>query len=174
MTITSEHKYITRFEYNRSKGWWFRFGLKGNWNIPENDFFSDLKYETKESALKAALKHRNKFLKKNKLLQLLSGRKKDIFRNEYPNNKSGIVGVQKSFRTIDKNIFYEWVCSGSIDGKRWRKSFGIKKLGDKQAFLNACDERYKRHGALKIKCSISQLPYKLKVPYELLINQETH
>lgn len=64
-------------------------------------------------------------------------------------SKTKIRGVY--YRQARKGISADsWVCEWSEEGKRYSKSFSIKKYGEKQAFLYACELRKMKLKEMKI------------------------
>jgi len=161
---TKKHKYITRFDYNYTHGWQFRF-----YQPFTSKFFTDSKLGSKSKALRAAILYRNKTLKK--LGKLASLNVDSVFEHSrQANNTSGIIGV-KLFVDPRYNTSGSWHAEGIIKGRRWRRTFSIDAYGYTQAFQHACKTRHNQHGTLILTCDVGDLPATPLAPFRKVIKQ---
>lgn len=162
-----KNKYLTRFDYDRTVGWQFRYYIRGNDKPPDSMFFPDKRHGGIMKALQAAQKYRNVYLKQRGLLWTLEKRK-HRWRTEcikHRNNTSGIIGVRLNV-TWRRGIEEEaWVAYGMNELKGWHRSFSVAKHGDKKAFHMACEARHYAHGDLALTKRLMDLPYQLKFSY---------
>ena len=169
--------YITRMPDNR--GWFVRVPFDYI-NTPEKihkKYFSDAKYGGEIKAKKRARQYRNDFLRKTNQtdllsLKLLKSSYRYINRVRSKNNSSGVIGVRliteiKILNSGNVSIYQAWIAQGSIDNKKWKKTFGTEKQGYEQAFKLACKERAKRHGTLIITTSLDKLPCNPCIEYKI-------
>ena len=140
----SGHKGISRIDCPERKtvGWYVRVRLK---NVTKSKFFSDSKYGGKESALEAALEHRNQMEK-----ELGKPRTDWVIVGENPRNNSGVVGVRRAVKkyvgkdgAVYLNEVYEVSWNAGRE-KKGRTSVSIKKYGEAGAFRRACAIRRKK------------------------------
>jgi hypothetical protein len=131
----SGHKGISRIdqEDRNHHGWYVRVSFGGQKHAK---FFSDAKHGGGESALVAAVAHRDQIEK-----EFGKPRTERQVAPKTARNTSGVVGVRRRTRTVARGEeireYYE-VSWNPWPGKVCRKMFSITHLGDRQAFLAAC------------------------------------
>ncbi len=134
----------------RTPGFQVRLGWKDNKPALDTEF-SIKDFKTREFALRAATKYRDKELNKMKAAGTWPVDLSRAMNNTQVNNKSGVNGVHRA-RQWGKlpggkqgalNCF-SWVASWYIKGKIKTASFGETKWGQKEAFQMACNCREAR------------------------------
>lgn len=148
-----ERKYIIKFNAPHAIGYQvripkFKDGLPSYKLGQVNKFFR--KKTTWKSALTAAKRWRNKFLKDNKISLYSERVRKGTYDNS-KRNTSGIIGVSETY-TIKANGYYYSGYTGTycIDNKQYKKTFSTMLYGEREAFKMACAVRYKHSGVLII------------------------
>ena len=159
-------KYINN---NCDRGYWVYTpsvispGVPGKFELKDRVWVSVAQHGTLAEAKIAAIKVRDKYLKKNKVEFLLTshGLKNKKVRNA-GNNTSGVTGV----RVISLRGHDHWSCTYvKEDGKKSSKTYSIARYGNKEAFQMACKARHDSMGTLNV-INMKLLPCKPSVPYE--------
>lgn len=142
------YKGISRIDsdHNHTHGWYVRVRQNGK---VRSKFFSDQKHG---GIAKALMKARRFY--KNEMREIVAetlGEIPDKLPNRVivtknRNNNTGVVGVQLVERKNPGGSMYRAyrVCWSDNSGKSHTKFFSIKKLGEKEAFRQACDYRKKK------------------------------
>lgn len=161
-------KYITRFNYDRSKGYNVRLpeiknGEYIGFSSGSCRFFARSKYKTWKACLVQAIKFRDKYLKKNKSLYLLNkrlGRMKKPMK-KCNRNTSGVIGVSIAIHYKKENIYFgyraTWCETINSVRKQRVQEFSQDLYGECGAFRLACRVRFKHCGPLHID-SVSAMP----------------
>lgn len=134
-------KYITKYDDNiRCK---IRFGQE-----TVSKWWSINKYGSEERAINLATRWRNAQLKKhNQLFRLKYKKNPDLYKNA----KHPIIGVYFTYhKQQNGTISTNWTARVSIKNKEVKKHYSIIKYGYKEAFLLACEFRYKHVGTLRV------------------------
>lgn len=171
---TARNKYITRIDHRNTHAWFVRVPVNYRKNPTHyhHKLFSDGLYGGAIKAKRVAREYRDHFLKKTKQTFLVepttcSARPPRVRDSR---NTSGIIGVriqvqEKLLLTGGTTTHYAWEAYGMINKVAWRKTFATKRYGEREAFILACRERYRRQGPLSVVGSLSDLPCRIPVPY---------
>lgn len=142
-TFTSEQdRYITRMDYDRTRGYWVRVGQVNN-PKKEQRSFPDLACGGKRKSLKAARQYRDQAVKR-----VFNGRRYKILHSCDRRNKTGVIGVCR-VRAKRYYINYndelmgpyqldDYIGSAQVNRKTVKKSYAVKKYGKANAFRLAC------------------------------------
>jgi hypothetical protein len=144
--------YITRMDHGNTHGWWVRV-YKDSKPV-ESKLFSDGVLGSKTKAKAAAQAHRDKVVKKNKIVpvHMRKTREHSVDRR----STSGMVGVTLS--VVDKagSLRVHWSARFMEKGKQRNVSFSVRKFGYDTAFRKA----------LRVRCDAIgiSLPRGIKPP----------
>ncbi len=124
-------KYITRFNYGNTLGWWVRILMSRIGNGQTHKLFSDNRYGSKGEALDAAILFRDKTFRR------LTKSQRTII-NSGGRSRLGTVldgcGVYMVRRTGARGDQYEdYVANWWTDGKQHRQQFSVNKYGRRKA-----------------------------------------
>jgi len=167
-------KYITKFNYSKSKGYWvrlpeFEHGMfKANNKYQNHNVFFGLHSYRSWAACKAAARiYRDQYLKQNDAMYLLDEkyRKKGAMQNS-KRNTSGVIGVSYSVNPKKAGTYYGYKATYMWKGWQYTREFSVGLYGAADAFLKACRERYKYSGMLVV-VDESMIPCKPDVPYKV-------
>lgn len=113
--------------------------------------FSDAVHGSMKNSLQAAIRHRDKLLKKTDMVELLIGYRTNL----RCDNKSGVTGVSRIERfnkRYPNSCYIYWVSSGlNQDGVKFSRYFSISRYGEDEARQMAIDERERQ---MKRACTI--------------------
>lgn len=144
--------YITRMDHGNTHGWWVRV-YKDSKPV-ESKLFSDGVYGGKEKAKKKAQEHRDKVVKKYKIVpvSMRKTREHSVDRR----STSGMVGVTLSVADKQGNLRVHWSARFMEKGRQRNVSFSVRKYGYEGAFRKA----------VKVRCDAieSSVPRGLKPP----------
>lgn len=143
-------KNISRIDQTKKKlhGWYLRVYYKGQ---EYRKFFADNSWGSKVKALKAAKRHRKRLIKiKNRLPNEKRTYDKRFYYPEARNRTTGVVGIYRTYkRGRDGSITIYYSSTVSVEkGKPRTRSFNADNMGEKKAFLAACD--FRREGLKEI------------------------
>lgn len=156
--MKKKHKYIS--QVNNS----YRVRFNRNKIIICCKYFGIGKYANKQEALKAAIKYRDRELKRHGLLHRLKYTKTP---DEYrANKKLACIGVYFTTKVHAYGICSNWTARTMNNGVEVKRHFSINKYGYEKAFQMACKVRHKHSGPIRV-ISPKLLPEKPKVPYRL-------
>ena len=129
--------YITRMDHGNTHGWWVRV-YKDSKPV-ESKLFSDGVYGGKEKAKKMAQAHRDKIVKKYKIVpvSMRKTREHSVDRR----STSGMVGVTLSVTDKGGNLRVHWSARFMEKGKQRNVSFSVRKYGYEGAFRKAVKVR---------------------------------
>lgn len=130
--------YITRMDHGNTHGWWVRV-YKDSKPV-ESKLFSDGVHGGKEKAKKKAQEHRDKVVKKYKIVpvSMRKTREHSVDRR----STSGMVGVTLSVTDKGGNLRVHWSARFMEKGRQRNVSFSVRKYGYEGAFRKA----------LKVRC----------------------
>lgn len=136
--------YITRMDHGNTHGWWVRV-YKDSKPV-ESKLFSDGVHGGKEKAKKQAQEHRDKVVKKHKIVpvHLRKTREHSVDRR----STSGIVGVTLSVADKAGSLRVHWSARFMEKGRQRNVSFSVRKYGYEGAFRKA----------LKVRCDAIERP----------------
>ena len=133
---SKSHRNIFRVDTNNTHGWQVRYVVDKN---HYSKLFSDKKYGGRDNALIEAKKYRDdlKILVKEKREKLDLRPRKFIYSDFATNNKSGIIGINRtSTKERSGNYSHHWQTALiDAEGKLINRSRAIKKWGEKGALL---------------------------------------
>jgi len=125
-------------------------------------------YDGNRKAKQAAIAYRDKYLKKHKMLYILTLKRRslNVKHRCSPNNKTGVIGITDASVYHTSGLFQTYRATWSKNRKLYSKSFAVTFWGKKEAFLMACRTRFEHKGTLIItnKKKLVCLP---DVPYIL-------
>ncbi len=129
--------YITRMDHGNTHGWWVRV-YKDSKPV-ESKLFSDGVYGSKGKAKKQAQEHRDKVVKKHKIVpvHLRKTREHSVDRR----STSGMVGVTLSVTDKSGSLRVHWSARFMEKGKQKNVSFSVRKYGYDGAFRKALKVR---------------------------------
>ena len=129
--------YITRMDHGNTHGWWVRV-YKDSKPV-ESKLFSDGVYGSKEKAKKQSQEHRDKVVKKHKIVpvHLRKTREHSVDRR----STSGMVGVTLSVVDKSGSLRVHWSARFMEKGKQKNVSFSVRKYGYEGAFRKALKVR---------------------------------
>ena len=125
--------YITRMDHGNTHGWWVRV-YKDSKPV-ESKLFSDGVHGGKAKAKLAAQAHRDKVVKKNKIVpvHMRKTREHSVDRR----STSGMVGVTLSVADKAGSLRVHWSARFMEKGKQRNVSFSVRKYGYEGAFRKA-------------------------------------
>lgn len=129
--------YITRMDHGNTHGWWVRV-YKDSKPV-ESKLFSDGVYGGKEKAKKSAQAHRNKVVKRHKIVPVHLRKTRE--HSVDSRNTSGIVGVTLSMADKAGSLRVHWSARFMESGRQRNVSFSVRKYGYEGAFRNALKAR---------------------------------
>lgn len=129
--------YITRMDHGNTHGWWVRV-YKDSKPV-ESKLFSDGVYGGKEKAKKSAQDHRDKIVKKHKIIPVHMRKTREHSIDS--RNTSGIVGVTLSMADKSGSLRVHWSARFMEKGRQKNISFSVRKYGYEGAFRNALKAR---------------------------------
>jgi hypothetical protein len=135
-----------------------------------NRQFSFHKYGGVKLALDAAIETRDSVLKKYGLLNNLNFIKApDQYKTSRKNQPViGVYFTKVIYKRKDKpHVRANWTTHSFVNEKEVKKSFAINKYGYEQAFLKACEVRYRHSGTLRV-INVDMLPCTPTVPYVIV------
>jgi hypothetical protein len=139
-------------DHGNTHGWWVRV-YKDSKPV-ESKLFSDGVYGSKEKAKKKAQEHRDKVVKKHKIVpvHLRKTREHSIDRR----STSGVVGVTLSVVNKASSLRAHWSARFMEKGRQRNVSFSVRKYGYENAFRKA----------LRVRCEAigRNLPRGIKPP----------
>ncbi len=163
-------KYIVRISTSNTKGYQVRVPLDYYRNpaAVSNEFVADSRHGGPVGAYQQALAIRDRLLEQTGQTELLHRARGNSTR--FSRTTSGVIGVRRESRERHRpsgpHLLEIWRASGQLkDGKSWRRSFSCVKYGEAEAFVLACQERFKRNGALVVTGDVETLPAGIPVPY---------
>jgi len=129
--------YITRMDHGNTHGWWVRV-YKDSKPV-ESKLFSDGVYGSKAKAKKQAQEHRDKVVKKHKIVpvHLRKTREHSVDRR----STSGMVGVTLSVVEKGGNLRVHWSARFMEKGRQRNVSFSVRKFGYEGAYRKALKAR---------------------------------
>lgn len=125
--------YITRMDHGNTHGWWVRV-YKDSKPV-ESKLFSDGVYGSKAKAKLAAQEHRDKVVKKNKIVPVHMRKTRE--HSVDSRSTSGMVGVTLSVADKAGNLRVHWSARFMEKGKQRNVSFSVRKYGYEDAFRKA-------------------------------------
>lgn len=125
--------YITRMDHGNTHGWWVRV-YKDSKPV-ESKLFSDGVHGSKAKAKAKAQEHRDKVVKKNKIVpvHLRKTREHSVDRR----STSGMVGVTLSVADKAGSLRVHWSARFMEKGRQRNVSFSVRKYGYEGAFKKA-------------------------------------
>ncbi|NOX75848.1 MAG: AP2 domain-containing protein [Gammaproteobacteria bacterium] len=129
--------YITRMDHGNTHGWWVRV-YKDSKPV-ESKLFSDGVYGNKSKAKKQAQEHRNKVVKKHKIVpvHMRKTREHSVDRR----STSGMVGVTLSVVEKADSLRVHWSARFMEAGRQRNVSFSVRKFGYEGAYRKALKAR---------------------------------
>ena len=129
--------YITRMDHGNTHGWWVRV-YKDSKPV-ESKLFSDGVHGSKAKAKVMAQEHRDKVVKKNKIVpvHLRKTREHSVDRR----STSGMVGVTLSVADKAGSLRVHWSARFMEKGRQRNVSFSVRKYGYEGAFRKAVRTR---------------------------------
>lgn len=129
--------YITRMDHGNTHGWWVRV-YKDSKPV-ESKLFSDGVHGSKAKAKVMAQEHRDKVVKKNKIVpvHLRKTREHSVDRR----STSGMVGVTLSVADKAGSLRVHWSARFMEKGRQRNVSFSVRKYGYEGAFMKAVRTR---------------------------------
>jgi hypothetical protein len=129
--------YITRMDHGNTHGWWVRV-YKDSKPV-ESKLFSDGVCGGKEKAKRQAQEHRDKVVKKHKIVpvHMRKTREHRIDRR----STSGVVGVTLSVADKSGSLRVHWSARFMEKGRQRNVSFSVRKYGYEGAFRKALRAR---------------------------------
>lgn len=146
-------RYITKFNYERSKGFQVRVpNIKNNKIIPyswnnNNAFFAKGK-GTWEGARKKAVRWRNEYLRSKSALHLLTTKNRQRPYENSSKNTSGVIGIAYATTYRKEYVYYSYIATWTQNGVNFKRSFSIQHYGRELAFQKACKLRFQHSGTL--------------------------
>jgi len=125
--------YITRMDHGNTHGWWVRV-YKDSKPV-ESKLFSDGVYGSKAKAKLEAQTHRDKVVKKNKIVPVHMRKTRE--HSVDCRSTSGLVGVTLSVADKAGSLRVHWSARFMEKGKQRNVSFSVRKYGYDGAFRKA-------------------------------------
>lgn len=125
--------YITRMDHGNTHGWWVRV-YKDSKPV-ESKLFSDGVCGSKAKAKAQAQAHRDKVVKKNKIIPVHMRKTRE--HSVDSRNTSGLVGVTLSVADKAGSLRVHWSARFMEKGKQRNVSFSVRKYGYDGAFRKA-------------------------------------
>ncbi len=125
--------YITRMDHGNTHGWWVRV-YKDSKPV-ESKLFSDGVHGSKAKAKLAAQTHRDKVVKKNKIVPVHLRKTRE--HSVDSRSTSGLVGVTLSVTDKAGSLRVHWSARFMEKGKQRNVSFSVRKYGYEGAFRKA-------------------------------------
>ena len=125
--------------------------------------FNFSKLGGKKRALVAAIEYRDEILKQYDLLDYLHLKKSPDLHTQ---RQTACIGVYRTHNWQCNKLCHNWTMHTVINKQYVKRHFSIKKYGNKQAFLLACEARYFLAGKI-IVVDKSQIPCRPTVPYAI-------
>lgn len=129
--------YITRMDHGNTHGWWVRV-YKDSKPV-ESKLFSDGVYGGKEKAKKSAQDHRDKVVKKHKIIPVHMRKTRE--HSVDSRSTSGVVGVTLSMADKSGSLRVHWSARFMEKGRQRNISFSVRKYGYEGAFRHALKAR---------------------------------
>lgn len=129
-------------DHGNTHGWWVRV-YKDSKPV-DSKLFSDGVYGGKEKAKKSAQQHRDKVVKKYKIVPVHLRKTRE--HSVDSRSTSGIVGVTLSMADKAGSLRVHWSARFMEKGRQRNISFSVRKYGYEGAFRNALSARYKAIG----------------------------
>ncbi len=131
--------YITRMDHGNTHGWWVRV-YKDSKPV-ESKLFSDGVHGSKGKAKKQAQEHRDKVVKKHKIVpvHMRKTREHSVDRR----STSGMVGVTLSVVEKADSLRVHWSARFMEKGRQRNVSFSVRKFGYEGAYRKALKARCK-------------------------------
>ncbi|WP_455217056.1 AP2/ERF family transcription factor [Kaarinaea lacus] len=129
--------YITRMDHGNTHGWWVRV-YKDSRPV-DSRLFSDGVYGGKDIAKKNAQEHRDRVVKKHKIVPVHMRKTREHTVDS--RNTSGIVGVTLSVAKKSGNLRVHWSARFMENGRQKNVSFSVRKYGYQDAFKQALKAR---------------------------------
>lgn len=144
--------YITRMDHGNTHGWWVRV-YKDSKPI-ESKLFSDGVHGSKTKAKVEAQTHRDKVVKKNKIVPVHMRKTRE--HSVDCRSTSGLVGVTLSMADKAGSLRVHWSARFMEKGKQRNVSFSVRKYGYEGAFRKA----------IRVRCDAigTRLPRGIKPP----------
>ncbi len=144
--------YITRMDHGNTHGWWVRV-YKDSKPV-ESKLFSDGVHGSKAKAKLEAQSHRDKVVKKNKIVPVHMRKTRE--HSVDCRSTSGLVGVTLSMADKAGSLRVHWSARFMEKGKQRNVSFSVRKYGYEGAFRKA----------IRVRCDAigSRLPRGIKPP----------
>jgi len=144
--------YITRMDHGNTHGWWVRV-YKDSKPV-ESKLFSDGVYGGKAKAKLEAQAHRDKVVKKNKIVPVHMRKTRE--HSVDCRSTSGLVGVTLSMADKAGSLRVHWSARFMEKGKQRNVSFSVRKYGYEGAFRKA----------IRVRCDAigTRLPRGIKPP----------
>jgi hypothetical protein len=134
--------YITRMDHGNTHGWWVRV-YKDSKPV-ESKLFSDGVYGGKGKAKAEAQAHRDKVVKKNKIVPVHMRKTRE--HSVDSRSTSGLVGVTLSVADKAGSLRVHWSARFMEKGKQRNVSFSVRKYGYEGAFNKAVRVRCEATG----------------------------
>lgn len=125
--------YITRMDHGNTHGWWVRV-YKDSKPV-ESKLFSDGVHGSKTKAKLAAQAHRDKVVKKHKIVPVHMRKTRE--HSVDSRSTSGLVGVTLSVADKAGSLRVHWSARFMEKGKQRNVSFSVRKYGYEGAFRKA-------------------------------------
>lgn len=135
--------YITRMDHGNTHGWWVRV-YKDSKPV-ESKLFSDGVHGSKAKAKLEAQAHRDKVVKKNKIVPVHMRKTRE--HSVDSRSTSGLVGVTLSVADKAGSLRVHWSARFMEKGKQRNVSFSVRKYGYDEAFRKAIRVRCDATGA---------------------------
>ncbi len=144
--------YITRMDHGNTHGWWVRV-YKDSKPV-ESKLFSDGVHGSKTKAKLEAQAHRDKVVKKNKIVPVHMRKTRE--HSVDCRSTSGLVGVTLSMADKAGSLRVHWSARFMDKGKQRNVSFSVRRYGYEGAFRKA----------IRVRCDAigSSLPRGIKPP----------
>ena len=144
--------YITRMDHGNTHGWWVRV-YKDSKPV-ESKLFSDGVHGSKAKAKLEAQAHRDKVVKKNKIVPVHMRKTRE--HSVDCRSTSGLVGVTLSMADKAGSLRVHWSARFMEKGKQRNVSFSVRKYGYEGAFRKA----------IRVRCDAigTRLPRGIKPP----------
>jgi len=144
--------YITRMDHGNTHGWWVRV-YKDSKPV-ESKLFSDGVHGSKAKAKIEAQAHRDKVVKKNKIVPVHMRKTRE--HSVDCRSTSGLVGVTLSMADKAGSLRVHWSARFMEKGKQRNVSFSVRKYGYEGAFRKA----------IRVRCDAigTRLPRGIKPP----------
>lgn len=134
--------YITRMDHGNTHGWWVRV-YKDSKPV-DSKLFSDGVYGGKEKAKKSAQEHRDRVVKKHKIIPVHMRKTREHTIDS--RSTSGVVGVTLSMADKSGSLRVHWSARFMEKGRQRNISFSVRKYGYEGAFRQALKARYNAIG----------------------------